>query len=122
MKNQAEIYQVLLDGNTISQSPQIKAKLVDGILHTYCTIHKEWELANITFDNPGLWEIEQQWYDKDISNGVLCRVSSFLADISYIRLITRRKDNLFIDHKGEKWRIAEPLDLTKPLLPQLEDK
>ncbi len=71
MKNQAEIYQALLDGKTVQQHNGMKIHLFNGNLY-----HSTGGQVSLTFDTPDIWHIytEPTEYEValyDVWNGII---------------------------------------------------
>lgn len=124
-----EIYKALIDGETLSYAPH-------GQLQALVKIGKEgliqrsiddnfWYPTYYVFSDTEFWNIykEPQWYEQDISKGVLCKVRNSPTDVSVIVIVKySKKGNQnypFIDTRGGRYKNPVPLDLTKPLAEQL---
>lgn len=125
MKDLAEIYQSLLDGHTLVSKFGDMVRLHDGCQQYWDEGKWEDNCTNWQFDTPKSWEIykEPQWYDNIPEGGSLCRVRDDISRRWYTDIIIRYTHNTgfpFESNNGDAFRYAEPLDLTKPLAPQLE--
>ena len=123
MKTQAEIWLALLDGKTIVRTGFAhRFKLIDGMIHRCVDSSNRWEQVECSFDYPMLWKIGSEWYERDISQGVLCRVRDSLDGKWGADIIFKYDETAIFEFKGNRsaYAYAEPLDLTKPLMEQLE--
>jgi hypothetical protein len=126
MKTQLEILQALTANKTLVYDKRVLLKLINGQLNgkSIAVGNLYWTLATgWNFDKPELYEYEEepQWYEKNLSAGVICRVkqkedAEWGVDVIY-GYFAHGLDR-FVGFDGN-WRFAEPLDLTKNLMQQL---
>ena len=123
MKNHKEIFKAFIDKKTITCIGGERYKLING---NVCELKNgSWRVYEGGFVYPEIWEIEQEWYEKDISGGVLCRVKSAESNdwgVDIINYYSLAGEKIIYYGVDGCWNIAEPLDITKPLFPQLERK
>jgi hypothetical protein len=129
METHQEFYKALFEANeaVINLKYQQVIKVIDGNLHLKYIGSPDTDYKRVTHSmliEPNLYEIhkEPQWFEKDISKGVACKVknevgSEWSVDVIYI--YAPDAESKFIGACLD-WNIAEPLDLTQPLLPQLK--
>ena len=110
MKNQREIYEALLAGETLISVNFIKVKLKDDNLDI--TSIKETHISNAIFKNPNEWQIykEPKWYENFPDGGVLCwhhRELCIVSNPSWSGLkeakpLTKQEIQIFMDNAPEK--------------------
>lgn len=124
-----EIYKALLEGETLSYAPHKKivtlVRLGEESLIERNIDDTVWYPIQYVFSDLEFWNIykEPQWYEQDISKGVLCKVRNSPTDVSVVVIVkysTRISQVYpFIDTRGGKYKNPIPLDLSKPLAEQL---
>lgn len=126
MKTIYEVYKALAEGKVLITNDKYLIKDINGIIHSKSpdssqyVPHPDWDVK--TPYNYAEY-IEPKWYElEDLPDGKLCRVRDVKTHPWSIDLITyyNTLDESFINYAGDYWNFAEPLDLTKPLLPQLK--
>lgn len=108
MKNQREIYEALLAGETLILDNLYKVILKDGELYN----PDAFEVINYQFDRPKDWSIykEPKWYENIPDGGVLCWTGDcgeIVKDIP--SLITNHNGEKFVSVMDCLWGKAIPL-------------
>jgi hypothetical protein len=127
MKTVYEIYKALAEGKILLTDDKFLIKDINGIIHSKIPNGSgqyepspDWQVTN---PYKYVEYIEPKWYElEDLPDGKLCRVRDSKTHPWSIDLITdyNTLDECFMSYDGNDWNYAEPLDLTKPLLPQLK--
>jgi hypothetical protein len=126
MENVVEVYRALVNGETLIMTDGGGLIKVEGGNFAIKSKNSDtWQTqSDWNVYNPSCYEIykEPQWYDGDLSEGVSCRVRQYPGSEWRTDVIYRFSKNEEKKFKGlfGPWNIAEPLDLTQPLLPQLQ--
>lgn len=128
MKSAVEVYRALMEGETLKiPSEGTLLKVGEDKFFSKDVESDVWlEHLGWTVTNPNHYEIykEPKWHDGDLSDGVLCRVHDYDFEDWELRLIvgfdSQCEDEPFLDTNSAWWMIAEPIDLTKPIVPQLQ--
>ena len=113
MKNQREIYEALLEGETLISVNFIKVKLKDDNLDI--TSIKETHISNAIFKNPNEWQIykEPKWYENFPDGGVLCWCSDGVN--KFVDIIIEHKPENDREYSfrtsNSHWPNATPLTL-----------
>lgn len=123
MKDLAEIYQALLDGEVLV-AEGYRVRLNGGAQECWRDEHG-WtnDCRNLAFHSPDEWSIykEPQWYDDIPVCGVLCRVKNKQVSFWYIDLIIGYQYDINkFSGWGDFWDEAEPLDLNSSIRLQLK--
>ena len=112
MKNQKEIYEALLAGETLIMDKIFKVKLENGELYNPDTL----DGAEYSFCFPDRWQIckEPKWYENISEGGVLCWLEN--GDNKEIVTVVGYDADLAYSYKfmlnDAKW-CTEPTPLTK---------
>jgi len=105
MKNQREIYEALLAGETLISVDFATAKLVDGKL-----FNDVGEQSVVAFIQPEIWQIfkESKWYENIPDGGVLCYCKDRAHDGTRIINVTAYREDHY-QSMYSTWKFAKPL-------------
>jgi len=104
MNNQKEIYEALLDGETLINVTFNKVHLNEEDF----LVSERGEILDIKFINPNLWQIykEPKWYENIPEGGVLCWVS---GNLQIVRAYDKAYEYGFMITEGHCCKNPTPL-------------
>lgn len=124
METAYEVYKAITQGKTLVTNCGTMLKEIDGTLHKKYESEPDSEYrvcSNwLVYAAETYKEYEElKWYEKDISKGVLCRVRDCKYETWTIDIISDFDSIDDFEGLDCSWNYAEPLDISKPLKPQL---